>query len=101
MASTAQQIICTVVGDVAAETTGYALIHEHLFCDLRPLAERPPLAMVDEEVLAGLLPVLEDVRRAGAGLLLEPTPPGIGPYPLLSRRLSRHSGVHVIASTGL
>lgn len=57
--------------------------------------------MVDEAVLVGLLPVLVEVRCAGAGLLLEPTPPAIGRYPLLSRRLSRHSGVHVIASTGL
>jgi phosphotriesterase-related protein len=101
MASTAQQIIRTVVGDVPAETTGYALIHEHLFCDLRPLAERSPLAVVDDAVMATLLPLLEEVRRAGAGLLLEPTPPGIGRYPLLYRRLSRQSGVHVITSTGL
>jgi phosphotriesterase-related protein len=101
MASTMHQRIRTVVGDIPAETTGYALIHEHLFCDLRPLAERLPLGVAEDAVMAALLPPLEEARRAGAGLLLEPTPPGIGRHPLLYRRLSRHSGVQVIASTGL
>lgn len=101
MASTSAGLIRTVTGDVPAEATGYALIHEHLFCDLRPLAERAPLAAPDDAVVASLLPLLEEARRAGAGLLLEPTPPGIGRHPLLYRRLSRQSGVHVIAATGL
>ena len=46
-------------------------------------------------------PLLEGARAAGVGLLVEPTPPGIGRDPLLQRRLSEHAFVAVVASTGL
>ncbi|MDQ3702736.1 MAG: hypothetical protein M3442_17700 [Chloroflexota bacterium] len=91
----------TVLGDVEATTGGTVLPHEHLSCDLRPLAGRTPVYDSPEAVEAAELPQLAALRASGVSLLIEPTPPGIGRDPLLLRRLSEHSFVGVIAATGL
>jgi len=91
----------TVLGDVDAERTGIILPHEHLYCDLRPLAGREPVRDGAENVEAAELALLQEARVAGVTLLLEPTPPGIGRDPLLLRRLSERSFVDVIGATGL
>ncbi len=91
----------TVLGDVEATTVGVVLPHEHLYCDLRPLAGRTPVYDAPEAVEGAELPLLAAARAAGASLLIEPTPPGIGRDPLLLRRLAEHSFVSVIAATGL
>lgn len=98
---TATARIRTVLGDVEADRTGIILPHEHLYCDLRPLAGREPVRDGAEAVEAAELPLLAELRAAGASLLVEPTPPGIGRDPLLLRRLSERSYVNVVASTGL
>jgi phosphotriesterase-related protein len=90
-----------VLGDVDAGRTGTILPHEHLFCDLRPLAEREPVSDDPGAVGRAVLPMLEDARVAGVTLLVEPTPPGIGRDPLLARRLSELSFVDVVVATGL
>ncbi len=91
----------TVLGDIDAERMGTILPHEHLFCDLRPLAEREPVRDDPAEVEAAELPLLAEARAAGVTLLVEPTPPGVGRDPLLLRRLSERSYVGVVAATGL
>jgi phosphotriesterase-related protein len=91
----------TVLGDVDAERIGVILPHEHLHCDLRPLAGRESVSAAPDAIEAGELPLLREAREAGAALLVEPTPPGIGRDPLLLRCLSEHSYVDVIAATGL
>ena len=91
----------TVLGDVEPERVGTVLPHEHLYCDLRPLQGREALREDPASVEASELPLLAAAREAGVGLLVEPTPPGIGRDPLLLRRLSEHAFVSVIAATGL
>ena len=91
----------TVLGDIDAAASGPILPHEHLYCDLRPLADREPIRDDPAGVEAAELPLLLEAHQAGATLLVEPTPPGIGRDPLLLRRLSEHSFVGVIAATGL
>jgi phosphotriesterase-related protein len=91
----------TVLGDVEAGGVGTVLPHEHLYCDLRPLQGREAVRDDAADVEGAELPLLEEARAAGAGLLVEPTPPGIGRDPLLLRRLSEHSYVGVVAATGL
>ena len=91
----------TVLGDVDADSSGIVLPHEHLFCDLRPLAEREPVRVNPSDVELAELSLLHDAREAGVSALVEPTPPGIGRDPLLLRQLAEHSFVDVIASTGL
>jgi phosphotriesterase-related protein len=91
----------SVLGDVDAAADGIVLPHEHLYCDLRPLAGREPVRDDPAAVEAAEVPLLEEARAAGVAVLVEPTPPGIGRDPLLLRRLSEHSFVGVIAATGL
>jgi phosphotriesterase-related protein len=91
----------TVLGDVEAHHTGIILPHEHLYCDLRPLRGREPVRDDPQAVIAAELPLLKEAREAGAGLLVEPTPPGVGRDPLLLRRLAELSYVNVVAATGL
>src|SRR5262249_12137883 len=93
--------IRTVLGDVDAAGPGAVLPHEHLYCDLRPLAGREPVRDDPAAVEAAELPPLAEARAAGAALLVEPKPRGIGRAPLLLRRLSEHSFVGVVAATGL
>lgn len=90
-----------VLGDVEAAGSGVVLPHEHLYCDLRALAEREPIKDSVEAIEAAELPPLAEAHEAGVTLLVEPTPPGIGRDPLLLRRLSEKSYVDVIAATGL
>ena len=93
----------TVIGDVDpdAPADGIVLPHEHLFCDLRPLAGREPVQDDPAAVEAAERPLLEEARAAGVTLLVEPTPPGIGRDPMLLRRLSERAYVGIVAATGL
>src|SRR4029450_7340088 len=82
----------TVLGDVEPAFTplpglrpgggpkgvGTVLPHEHLYCDLRPLEGREAVRDDPAAVEASELPLLAAAREAGVGLLVEPTPPGIG-----------------------
>jgi phosphotriesterase-related protein len=94
-------IIRTVTGDVPAESLGVALVHEHLYTDLRPLRGRAPLPVQTASALAANRPLLAEARVAGVTLLVECTPPGIGRQTPLYARLARESGVAVVAATGL
>jgi phosphotriesterase-related protein len=98
---TASAKLRTVLGDVEADRTGTILPHEHLYCDLRPLEGREPVRDGAAAVEAAEVPLLAELRAAGASVLVEPTPPGIGRDPLLLRRLSERSYVDVVAATGL
>jgi phosphotriesterase-related protein len=91
----------TVLGDVEPAGVGTVLPHEHLYCDLRPLEGREAVRDDPAAVEGAELPLLAEARAAGVGLLVEPTPPGIGRDPLLLRRLSEHAFVGVVAATGL
>jgi phosphotriesterase-related protein len=93
--------IRTVLGDIDPAGVGTVLPHEHLYCDLRPLEGREAVRDSPAAVEEAEAPLLEGARAAGVGLLVEPTPPGIGRDPLLVRRLSEHAFVAVVASTGL
>jgi phosphotriesterase-related protein len=93
--------IRTVLGDLAAGGREIVLPHEHLYCDLRPLTGREPVRDDPAAIEEALLPLLIEGRSSGVGLLVEPTPPGIGRDPLLLRRLSELSYVGVVAATGL
>lgn len=91
----------TVLGDVDAAQSGIVLPHEHLFCDLRPLAGRTPVNDAASDIELAELGLLREAREASVTTLVEPTPPGIGRDALLLRRLAEHSFVDIIAATGL
>ncbi|MEL1266343.1 hypothetical protein [Pseudoxanthomonas putridarboris] len=92
----------TVNGPVDAADLGITLAHEHLYADLRPHAEQvaQPLPLDLDEVVEVVLPYLEQIRHLGCRTLVDCTATTIGRNPLLIRRLSQASGLHMLTTTG-
>lgn len=112
----------TVLGPVAPAALGATLMHEHLLCDLRPLAQR---GSTEPEVVITLDNAFDVNYRPGAhrgnhrlqdralaareaglfkddggGTIVEMTTAGIGPDLAGLAEISRLSGIHVVASAG-
>jgi phosphotriesterase-related protein len=90
----------TVRGPIEASRMGVTLVHEHVLVDFVG-ADRVSRSRYDaEEAFRTILPHLRDVRKRGALTLLECTPAFLGRDPLLLRRLSEASGLHIVTNTG-
>lgn len=116
-----------VLGPVASEDLGVALMHEHLLLDARPsfeepteprrkaLAHRPvapdmlhvlrqdPFANLDNCSLFDEDAAVEEVarfREAGGATVVDATCRGIGRDPLALQRIARRTGLNVIMGTG-
>ncbi len=89
-------IVRTVLGDVAPEALGLTLGHEHLIA--RPPADvEDDLRLDDEDAAAAELGAFAE---AGGNAVVEMTTVDYGRDVAALRRLSRRTGVHVIAATG-
>jgi predicted metal-dependent phosphotriesterase family hydrolase len=89
----------TVLGDVPAEELGVTYAHEHLILDSPLVAERFPhihLSSVEEAVAE-----VRACAAAGVRTMVEVTPAGMGRDVLRLAAVSRATGVHVVAATGL
>jgi 5-phospho-D-xylono-1,4-lactonase len=89
----------TVLGDIAPAVLGVTYAHEHLVIDGgRPVEMAPDFLLAD-------LDRLTDELRAGAGAGLEAAvdmmPADCGRNPAKLAELSRRTGVHLVAATGL
>jgi phosphotriesterase-related protein len=121
-------LIQTVEGPIDPGALGVTLAHEHLLIDLRclfddagdvfsrsiadrpvdsvprdhleyrPYRSRDNLVIDDEDTAAAELAAFRD---AGGRSLIDLTVDGLAPNPLALQRLSRRSGVHVVAGTGV
>jgi len=90
--------IQTVRGPVAAAELGTTLVHEHVLVDFGGVASQ---ARYDaEEVFRVAKPFLDELVERGCRTLVECTPAYLGRDPLLLRRLSEASGLHVLTNTG-
>jgi phosphotriesterase-related protein len=94
--------VMTVNGFVDASELGVTLTHEHLFADVRPYAEQVanPLPIDLDEVVETVLPHLERIRALGCRTLVDCTATHLGRHPLLVKRLSDASGLHMLTVTG-
>ena len=98
----------TVLGPVAPDSLGAALMHEHApSVDWSELYATPaaPLGPLRERMLDQTAGMLKAFHRSlseedGPGAILECTPIRVGRYPQLMVDLARRTRVHVIASTG-
>jgi predicted metal-dependent phosphotriesterase family hydrolase len=89
----------TVLGDVAADRLGVCFAHEHLVIDGGvPKLVNPELSLPRvEDAVAELAPCV----AAGLGAVVDAMPADAGRNVLKLAEISRRTGVHVVAATGL
>lgn len=91
-------MVRTVLGDVDPATLGVVDAHEHLIIAGGPAVMRDRDLLLDNEDEART--ELEAFRDAGGGAVVDALPTGCGRRPLMLERVSRLSGVAVIATSG-
>ncbi len=95
------QVVMTVRGPRSPEALGSVLPHEHVILDTAG-AERVKDSQYDrDDVVKVVKPYLQAAQEAGCRTLVECTPNYIGRDPILLRRLSKATGLHILTNTGL
>ncbi|HTU68238.1 MAG TPA: hypothetical protein VMF52_19995 [Steroidobacteraceae bacterium] len=94
--------VMTVRGRLPVREMGVTLTHEHALANFQPYAEwqKAPIAYDRDEVVRRVLPYLHSIAAAGCRTFVDATAVGLGRDPLLLRRLSDESGLHVLTTTG-
>jgi phosphotriesterase-related protein len=92
--------IQTVRGRIHPSELGVTLIHEHVMCDFVGADQTGPHRWDREAVAARMLPYLQAVAAQGVSGFGDCSPRYIGRDPLLLRRLSELSGMHIVTNTG-
>jgi len=92
--------IQTVLGPIDPADLGRALTHEHVMVDFVGADQVSPDRYDADEVFLTMLPYLTDLKAAGIDALFECSPDYLGRDPLLLKRLSEASGIHLITNTG-
>jgi predicted metal-dependent phosphotriesterase family hydrolase len=88
-----------VLGDIEPADLGVTYAHEHLVIDRGRAVELEPDFLLTD--LDRLTTELASARAAGLASAVDAWPAGAGRNPELLAELSRQSGVHVVAATGL
>lgn len=91
--------IRTVLGDIEPADLGPAYAHEHLVIDGGGMVATSPdfqLGDVDKAVAE-----LEPARALGLAAIVDATPAAAGRNPLKLAEISRRTGIHVVAATGV
>ncbi len=89
----------TVLGDIPPGALGLCLAHEHIIIGPSFATWRFPEFALDDEDKA--VAELATVRAAGGGAMIDSMPCAAGRDALKLAAVSRRSGVHIIAPTGL
>lgn len=90
------RIVRTVLGDIAPPSLGLTLSHEHL-------VTHPPAFLNDADLSLAEHDAAEELaafRRSGGGAVVEMTTIDYGRDGEALARLSRRTGVHIVAATG-
>ncbi len=93
------EFIRTVLGDVAPDRLGVTYLHEHLIIDSPLIAQTMPhihLPQTDDAVHE-----LDLCSGAGVGAVVDAMPAGSGRAIERLAEVSRRTGLHIVASTGL
>ena len=89
----------TVLGDIDPSALGVTYAHEHLVIDGgRPVELFPDFLLADVDRMAA---EVAEARRAGLRAAIDAMPADCGRNPSKLADLSRRSGVHIVAATGL
>lgn len=96
-----QPVVRTVLGPVPVNELGCVLIHETLL-SVYPGAELAPDVVMDKsEIFDQLKEKLQTFRRLGGKTIVDRSGMFHGRDPWLYQTLSKTTGVHIVASTGL
>jgi len=90
--------ITTVSGDIAAESLGFCQSHEHLFIAKGHSFFVNPAILIDDTEKSTQEARL--YKESGGGAVVDAQPVGAGRDAAALGRISRESGVHIVASTG-
>jgi phosphotriesterase-related protein len=94
-------VVRTVLGPVPAQELGVVLIHEVLISVVPGAEYAPEISMDKSEIFETLKRQLTELRRAGGNTIVDRGGMFHGRDVELYRTLSRATGVHIVASTGL
>ncbi|MGB5380274.1 MAG: aryldialkylphosphatase [Acidimicrobiia bacterium] len=89
----------TVLGDVNSADLGITYIHEHLIIDSPLIVDRWPHILLTD--VGDAVRELETCSAAGVGTIVDAMPAASGRDPIRLAEISRLSGLHVVACTGL
>ncbi len=92
--------IITVLGPIPPEDLGVTLPHEHVLVDFVGADKISPDRFDPEDAFTQILPHLRELKALGCRSLVECTPAYLGRNPLLLKRLSEVSGLHLLTNTG-
>jgi 5-phospho-D-xylono-1,4-lactonase len=91
--------IRTVLGDIDPSELGVTYAHEHLVIEPGGLVEKSPdFLLADDDLIAA---ELSDAAAEGLGSAIDALPADCGRNPSMLAALSRRTGVHIVAATGL
>jgi phosphotriesterase-related protein len=93
-------VLMTVNGPVAPSRIGTMLCHEHVMVDFIGADRATPDRYNRDEVERLVLPHLKTIKQLGCTCVAECTPAHLGRDPLLLKRLSAASGLHILTNTG-
>lgn len=93
-------IVMTVRGPINPLEFGKALVHEHVMCDFIGAEETGKHRYNPDEVVATMLPFLQAVKERGFSGFVDATPAFIGRDPVVLKRLSELTGLHILTNTG-
>ena len=91
-------LVTTVLGRVGPASLGSVDAHEHVFIAAGPLTDAYADFRIDDEARA--IVELGAFRASGGGTVVDMIPIGLGRDPEALVRISRESGVHIVAATG-
>jgi phosphotriesterase-related protein len=92
--------VITVTGPVAPNSLGVTLPHEHVMVDFIGADQASPDRYERDQVYEIVLPYLKQLRQSGCQSFVECTPAFLARDPLLLKRLSEASGLHILTNTG-
>jgi phosphotriesterase-related protein len=92
--------IMTVNGFISKQKMGITLSHEHILVDFIGADKIDMTTYNYDKIYEIALPFLKQLKAAGCQTLVECTPSYLGRSPLLIKRLSEATGLHILTNTG-
>ena len=100
LAAEKKRQVMTVRGPIDASAMRFTLVHEHILVDFIGAEEINPPRWDRDEVIAKVLPYLEEAKNSGCQTLIDCTPNYLGRDVMLLKRLSERTGLNILTNTG-